>query len=241
MSKIVWFDGSDPEMDAAAREARRTFRYFWREMTWEYRRIIPGLDVAAVKAPFTHREAPGLLGRLFGGAGDPPVEHMWVSDVTFDGSVVRGALLNAPHALRGWKAGDAVEIPLDRLSDWMYAIGGAVYGAHTVQLIRRRMDPAERAAHDAAWGLDFGDPAAVRLVPEWGRADPDVEHPMSQNILAKWEEQLAGPDGRGASGRTATAGPSSTSSPSAAASATSTCCCATAPTRTRARPTAAPR
>lgn len=62
----------------------------------------------------------------------------------------------------------------------MYAIRGRVCGAFTVSVIRASMDRRARAAHDAAWGLDFGEPAEVQLVPRsdgWGA--PDAEHPMS--------------------------------------------------------------
>ena len=49
-SKVFLFDGSDPEMLRAHENARANFRYFWRELHWERRRIIPGLDLASVKA-----------------------------------------------------------------------------------------------------------------------------------------------------------------------------------------------
>jgi hypothetical protein len=55
-SKVFTFDDTDPEMQAAYEKARATFRYFWREVAWEQRRIVPGLDLAAVKAPFSDSE-----------------------------------------------------------------------------------------------------------------------------------------------------------------------------------------
>ena len=45
-SQVFMFDDSDPEMQRAYESARATFRYFWREVAWERRRIIPGLDLA---------------------------------------------------------------------------------------------------------------------------------------------------------------------------------------------------
>ncbi len=42
-SKVFMFDGDDPEMARASQDARKTFGYFWREIAWERRRIIPGL------------------------------------------------------------------------------------------------------------------------------------------------------------------------------------------------------
>lgn len=46
---IIKFDAEDPEMLAAYKNAQSTFKFFWRELSWEYRRIIPALEIAAVK------------------------------------------------------------------------------------------------------------------------------------------------------------------------------------------------
>jgi uncharacterized protein YegJ (DUF2314 family) len=194
---VFLFDGSDPEMKRAYERARATFRYFWREVAWERRRIIPALTVACVKAPFSDA-APG------GRAEDArDAEHMWLSEVDFDGRLVGGVLLNAPNHLKSVQQGDAVRLPLGGLEDWMYVIGGEVFGAFTVNLMRSRMGPEERREHDRAWGLDFGDPANVRVAPDpgkgkgllknWfgkGRAAPE-EHPMSENMAPSLKEQLA--------------------------------------------------
>src|SRR5262249_35107387 len=158
---------------------------------WERRRIVPALDLACVKAPFT--DGPGAPRPK----DVPEAEHMWLSEVDFDGKVVSGVLLNAPNWLKTIKEGDAARIPLNQISDWMYAISGAVFGAYTVNLLRSRMGRRERAEHDAAWGLNFGDPAKIRVGPEANKgggllqswfgkkspADPD-EHPMSVNMAA---------------------------------------------------------
>ena len=52
-SPIFPSPSDDSEMDQAALKARDTFRYFWREMAWEQRRIVPALELAAVKAGFS--------------------------------------------------------------------------------------------------------------------------------------------------------------------------------------------
>lgn len=188
-AQIYWFEGDDPEMAAASRRARDGFRYFWRELSWEYRRIVPGLDLASVKIAFTDPLPPGSLEQ-------PTVEHMWIGEVMFDGKRVRGRLLNSPNKLTSVAEGDRIEVAFERVGDWMYVLSGRVYGAFTVNLIRSRMSPAERRAHDQAWGFDFGDPADIQLVPVWGAkpgvlgrlfgktgsANPDAEHPMSVNM-----------------------------------------------------------
>jgi uncharacterized protein YegJ (DUF2314 family) len=188
---ISWIEGEDPQMLEAFARARATFRFFWREMTWEARRIVPGLEMAAVKLTFTEEVAPGLLGGLFGKKKAPQtkVEHMWVSDVEFDGTTLTGVLLNDPHELQSVRAGDSVSSGLDRLADWMYVIAPFVYGGFTVDVIRRGMSEADRAEHDAAWGLDFGSPGEVTLTPF---DDDDAEHPMSANMAPKLGEAIDG-------------------------------------------------
>src|SRR5205823_13626232 len=87
-SKVFMFDDSDPEMQRAYEKARATFRYFWREVAWERRRIVPSLDLACVKAPFSDGKKAG------GNTGDPEVEQMWLGDIDFDGQLISGTLLN---------------------------------------------------------------------------------------------------------------------------------------------------
>jgi uncharacterized protein YegJ (DUF2314 family) len=190
------FDNNDPEMQRAYENARATFRYFWRELSWERRRIVPGLDLASVKAPFSDR------GQGTRPEGTPEVEQMWLSEVDFDGQFVSGVLLNSPNWLKTVKQGDHARIPLGQISDWMYAINGEVFGAYTVNLLRSRMGRRERQEHDNAWGLNFGDPTKIRVVPEpnkgggflknwFGKRQPDTqEHPMSEGMAAKLKEQL---------------------------------------------------
>ncbi len=170
--------------------ARKSFKYFWRELTWEYRRIVPALELAVVKA-------------AFGDDGGHPddVEHMWLGDVAFDGDRISATLLNQPNHVQSVKAGDQVTLAPNELEDWMYVMGGRAYGGFTIQAMRKEMSPGDRRAHDAAWGFDFGDPNEVLLVPDWnakatsrlGRlfgskpamvtTDPDAEHPMSENMV----------------------------------------------------------
>jgi uncharacterized protein YegJ (DUF2314 family) len=172
----VFFAPASPAMDDACRRARYTFRYFWREMAWERRRIVPACEMAGIKAPFSD------------GAR---VEHMWVGDVAFDGREVSGVLLNSPEWLESIAEGDPVRLPLARISDWMYVIRGRAYGAFTVNAMRSVMSADERAAHDAAWGFDFGDPSSSQLVPTgdaWNGAD--AEHPMSVNMAKSLADVL---------------------------------------------------
>jgi len=202
--------GDDPEMDQAASKARQTFRFFWREMAWEQRRIVPALELAAVKASFS--DPPEIRAQNPGGL---EAEHMWLLEVDFDGRRLHGTLINSPHSLRSFSEGDRVKIAGKQISDWMYVIAGEVYGGFTVDLIRSRMGKGERKQHDQAWGFDFGDVGVVNLVPPeyigeapakkkgllsrfgGSKSTPQdyavvaaTEHPMSANMRESLEQTL---------------------------------------------------
>ncbi|CAD72240.1 DUF2314 domain-containing protein [Rhodopirellula baltica] len=209
-SPVFQTPGNDSEMKEAAAKARKTFRYFWREMSWEHRRIVPALELAAVKATFT--DPPELRSK------DPDAlecEHMWLMDVDFDGRKIEGTLINSPTSLQSVHEGDRVRIPGRQLCDWMYVMLGEVYGGFTVDLMRSRMGNAERKQHDQAWGFEFGDVGIVNLVPPDFIGDtttkkkglfarfshPEVkpqdyakvaenEHPMSVNMRESLDETL---------------------------------------------------
>src|SRR5262249_57965033 len=97
--------------------------------------------------------------------------------------------------LKTVKEGDSARFPLGQISDWMYAISGEVYGAYTVNLMRSRMGQRECKQHDDAWGLDFGDPKTIRIVPQkkgwFRRREVEIqEHPMSEAMASSLEQQL---------------------------------------------------
>lgn len=200
----------DNQMELAAQLARKTFRYFFREVAWEQRRIVPGLEVCAIKVEFsdpeemrTHQE------------GELEKEFMWVMEVDFDGKQIHGTLQNDPHSLKSVKAGDRVKIPGKQLVDWLYVQLGQTYGGFTIDQMRSRMNKAERKAHDGAWGLEFGEPGFVKIVPDsylgethtkkkgmfsfLGSEKPkpqdynlaaQFEHPMSVNMRDSLEDAL---------------------------------------------------
>ena len=208
-SPVYASPGDDSEMEQAAARARQTFRFFWREMAWERRRIIPGLELAAVKGSFA--DPPEVRAQNPEGL---EVEHMWLIDVDFDGRRIRGTLINSPLSLKTFQEGDEVAISGKQLCDWMYVVEGKVYGGFTVDLLRSRMKKGERKQHDQAWGFDFGEVGVVNLVPpDWIGETPakkkglfsrgganDVqqdyakvaaaEHPMSVNMRDSFEETL---------------------------------------------------
>lgn len=205
---VILVHKEDPEILGAYQNARSTFKYFWREMHWESRRIVPGVGLAAVKFAFS--DSDEVVEN-----DDPTVEHMWISEVEFDGQNVTGVLINKPNWLKSVKEGDQAKFPIGLLEDWMYVIGNRVYGGYTISVTRSRMSAAQRKQHDSAWGLDFGEPGKVRLVyfgkeapkeekakglfgmfnkkqpePELLEETPDADHPASIAVLPAMMEAL---------------------------------------------------
>ena len=143
-SEIVPVQSDDAEMNAAMQTARDRFPEFWREVSADYKRVIPVLGGSMVKAYF---DDPG--GAPQGG------EHMWVSGVEYDGKIITGELADTPRHLRSVRAGQHVSFPLECLSDWFYVDGGKAIGAFTVRVVRTRMREEERRAHDSHYPFRF--------------------------------------------------------------------------------------
>ena len=165
-------------LEEAYQNARDTFKYFWRELSWEYRRIVPALDMAMVKIAFSDESLD-----------DPSqqTEYLWVNDLSFDGTTIYGTVLNQPHWLTNVSEGDVVQVGLDVLTDWIFTINGKVYGAFTINQMRASMSEEERVEHDEMWGLEFGDPHIIELATTENEED---EHPMSLNMLESLKETL---------------------------------------------------
>ncbi len=195
--KIFFADGNNPKMIEAFKNAQKTFKYFWRELSWEYRRIVPALTIACVKIAFTQDTDNGQI-----------VEHMWINEVQFDGNNVKGVLINSPNELTNIANGDFVNVPLYQISDWLYAAYSQkpksffsklfssspkpkTYGGFTIQVMRSEMTNKDRKEHDNAWGLDFGNYNDILLVI-YQLENPEnlKEHPMSKNMRDKLIEFL---------------------------------------------------
>jgi len=178
----IFYTKESSEMLNAFTQARSTFKYFWRELWWERRRIIPSLNFACVKAAFCQEDS----------SGSPIVEFMWLNDINFDGINVKGTLINNPDKLTNIKQGDSVELPLNEINDWLFAINAKAYGGFTIQVMRSEMGKKERKKHDKAWGLDFGDSDNILLAYEQDKHPENlIEHPMSRNMEESLKDFLA--------------------------------------------------
>ena len=176
---IYFASNEEDYMQRAFEQARESFRYFWRELSWERHRVVPGLDFAMVKICFLDLN------------GEEVGEHMWINDIDFDGETISGTLVNEPGAVQNVKNGDRVNAKIDEMSDWMFAVGGRAYGGFSVQAMRSRMQKGELKEHDKAWGLDFGDFNDILVVYEQKEHPENLaEHPMSENMREQFEQYV---------------------------------------------------
>ena len=144
---------------AAACEAQDTPGFIRRrEDVWGVESEDDAMNSAIARARATLPVFNGYLSRAAGGEvqailkaefrqGDQ-VEHMWVSDVTFDGRAYHGILINRPMDLTNVGQGDAVTIRPKHVSDWLVVEDGVGLGNFTTLEFRRRMSPTERAEFD---------------------------------------------------------------------------------------------
>ncbi|ADV50443.1 Protein of unknown function DUF2314 [Cellulophaga algicola DSM 14237] len=172
--QTIFYIEQNKKMREANLKAQETFNFFWRELYWEARRIVPAHDFAMIKVAFTQQ---------FAEKKEPTVEHMWVNNLNFDGAYITGELVNEPHQLTNVSKGDLVTKKINEIGDWMLSIQEKTYGGFTIHAMRSEMDALEREKHDNAWGLNFGDFDDILLVYQQ-KEHPEnlIEHPMSKNM-----------------------------------------------------------
>jgi uncharacterized protein YegJ (DUF2314 family) len=86
------------------------------------------------------------------GSGDD-AEHIWVSDLTYDGNRFKGTIGNDPVYVSGLAYGDRVDVQLEEISDWMIIQEGRMLGGYTIHVIRNMMSEREREDFDREAGF----------------------------------------------------------------------------------------
>ncbi len=134
---VVNFAPDDSAMNGAMAMARRSVNAF----------------VQRVEHPPATQSYAGVKVRV---AEGDVVEHIWASELSFDGTRLRGTLGNTHVNLRRVKMGDTVVVRPDSVSDWMIVDRDTVFGAFTVYVVRDRIPSADRAAFDRDMRIYFG-------------------------------------------------------------------------------------
>jgi uncharacterized protein YegJ (DUF2314 family) len=72
------------------------------------------------------------------------VEHIWLTEVSFDGHLFHGKVDNEPVDIKGARLGQEVSVAANEISDWMYVEDGRLVGGYTIAAMLQHMTPAEK-------------------------------------------------------------------------------------------------
>ena len=78
-------------------------------------------------------------------------EHFWLSDIKFENGFFEGRIDNNPIYLNQYKLGQLVKANPNEISDWFLIVGKDIYGAHTMQVARSRMNLQQRENFDQSF------------------------------------------------------------------------------------------
>lgn len=124
MADTVPFGSHNADMRAAVEKAQQQLPEFRRALEEDFRRMIPVISRALVKARFRTRKAKAT-------------EHLWLEEIEFSGDNIVGTVANEPDDVPDVKLGTSVTIAPADVSDWIYWIGEQTFGGFTVDLVSR--------------------------------------------------------------------------------------------------------
>jgi uncharacterized protein YegJ (DUF2314 family) len=124
--KVINTDAYDAEMQAAIASARAKLPEFWQI----FDKRPNGESNFSLKLHVTD------------GNGD---EHFWVIDIEKKDEKGFGTINNDPNTVKSVKLGQRVEVPNDRISDWLYMRNGKIVGNFTLRPLMKQMPPEEVA------------------------------------------------------------------------------------------------
>ena len=124
----------DPEMDKAIQTARDSVDTFIAAL----KAPAAGQGNFTVKKPFKDGEQ---------------VEHIWLSNATFDGTQFSGRVDNEPVDVKNVKLGQTATAAKNEISDWFYIENGKLVGGYTIRALYSRMPPDEKKDFDAHAGF----------------------------------------------------------------------------------------
>ena len=80
-------------------------------------------------------------------------EHMWITNVTWDGKNFAGDVNNDPVSTKAVAFGDHVTVTPQELSDWMYVDHGRLVGGYTVRVLHFQSSPEEQKQFTQETGI----------------------------------------------------------------------------------------
>jgi uncharacterized protein YegJ (DUF2314 family) len=122
-------EDSDKQFDRATEQAQRSLGFF----------------MAALKAKKSGDSGFEIKKAFVDG---DKVEHLWISDVTYDGTNFRGKINNQPIDVKNVRLGQAATVAPKDVTDWMFVKDGKLIGGYTTRVFYARLSPEQRAQFD---------------------------------------------------------------------------------------------
>ena len=133
----------------------------------------PGMKAAIARA---RKTLPDFLARLRAGTADALTtsikaglptkdgskEHVWITNVRYEGGAFFGTLDNEPSADIGFVIGATVRVHESDISDWKLIENGKLVGGYTIRYIRSRMTKRQREYFDAHLPFTIDPPNAAQ-------------------------------------------------------------------------------
>lgn len=133
---LVHVSRNDPAMSKAVQTARNSVETF----------------ITALKAPAAGQGNFTVKKPFKDGVR---VEHIWLSNASFDGARFTGRVDNEPVDVTNVKMGQIVTAAKDEISDWFYIDNGRLVGGYTIRVLYSQMSPAERRDFKAHAGFQI--------------------------------------------------------------------------------------
>jgi uncharacterized protein YegJ (DUF2314 family) len=126
------FSGEDKGMQEAIKLAQNRFPKFKEEVALESRRIVPAMTECLIKYAFPSDN------------NSVEMEHMFLSDIHFDGKNIYGTLTSEPIYTKKVKEGEKIKVDSKRVSDWLYIIEDKTYGGFTFKYMWKNFSETEK-------------------------------------------------------------------------------------------------
>ncbi|MGI8436907.1 MAG: YegJ family protein [Chthoniobacterales bacterium] len=122
-------EDNDKQCERAAEKAQRALGFFMAAL----RAKKPGDSSFEIKKGFMDGEN---------------YEHLWITDVTYDGKNFHGTIDNKPVDVKNVHLGQRVTVKPGDVSDWMFVKNGDLMGGYTTRVLYARLSKEQKAEFD---------------------------------------------------------------------------------------------
>lgn len=132
---VLTLSGKDNGMNAAILKAQKNFPVFKEALVKNSRRVLSVIETSLIKYAF-----PAAKNGV-------EVEHMFLSDIHWNGSEVIGTLNSEPMHTDSVKLGEKIAVDPKHITDWLFIYQGKTYGGYTFQYMWTTFSKEEQKAY----------------------------------------------------------------------------------------------